>query len=192
MPITFTSLATPDAFADGFFIDWFERPPDFPPQPIGPGTGYTGGNNVYDYGDQTVTIDVDGPMVALSVCAPNRVRGQFRLGDPVLLGDIRSSPKPIRILFTQPVRAVGAFVGAEGNARQAYRASLNVPDAASGLDCSVRVNAVLQQTPGSAPFLGLRCDGGDLISEVWFKASSADGNGGVPRVAISQLYYLPA
>jgi hypothetical protein len=193
MPSTFTSLTTPNAFGEGFFIDWFERPPAFPDEPMRPGTPFTDGNNIYDYGDLTLTIDVAGPQVELSECSPNgRVRGQFRRGDPVLLGDNQASTRPIRILFARPVRAVGAFIGAEGLAGAAYRASLTVPDAAGGPDCGVRANATLSLAANSAPFLGLQCDQGELIREVWFKASSADGNGGIPRVAISQLYYLPA
>jgi hypothetical protein len=154
-----------------------------------PGTPFTDGNNVYDYGDLALAIDVEGPQVELSECSAARVRGQFKRGDPVLLGNSQASPRPIRILFAHPVRAVGAFIGAEGLAGAAYRASLTVPDAAGGPDCGLRVDKTLSLAANSAPFLGMQCDQGELIREVWFKASSA---GGMPRVAISHLYYLPA
>lgn len=188
---TYSPLGSPDDFDGGYFIDWFERHPFFPPT-MGLGTGYNAGNNVYDFGDQVVTIDVAAQVIELSECAPNRVRGQFRLRDCVLLGDVAAALKPIRVTFSDPVRAVGAFVGAEGTVNQAYRASINTIDPDTGLECSVRLPAVIGQAVGTAPFLGLRRDGRGLIDEVWFKVSSGDTGPAPGRVAISQLYVLPA
>ena len=185
MPV-FEVLDSPDDFSGGYYVDWFEQPAGL----LVPVCGYTAGNCRYDLENLTLTVDVSGPAVELSVCSQNRVRGQFRRGDPVLLADCHPTQKPLRLTFAPPVRAVGAYVGAEGLAGQNYDAVLNVADAATGNGQGRNVRATLSNQVGTAPFLGLRSPAGTRIGEAWFDALSADAATVLQRVAIGPLSFL--
>jgi hypothetical protein len=190
MPASFVDLNSADDFSAGFYIEWAERPPDFPPQPIVPIAAYDDALCVYDFVDQKVTIDVQGSPVSLTACDPNLLVGAFRPGDSVIFGKTDASAMPVHLRFDPPVRAIGTRVAAIAAPGVPYVATLNARDAASGSWMHRSVNATVSRNDESAPFVGLRCKAGGAIDEVWFDVISANG-AALDAVAINQLFYLP-
>lgn len=187
---TYVPVDGPDGFEGGFFFQWAERPPDFPPQLLLPVTVYDEGICIYDYGDQMVLIDVAGPKISMSACHANFIVGMFSDGDRLLLGVNKASQMPIHLLFDPPVRALGTQIAAIGEDGAAYLATLNVRDQASGSWFGRSVEGPVQGTLDTAPFVGLRTKGG-LIDEAWFDVISTSGADQFSEVAINHLYYLP-
>lgn len=191
MASTYVRVTDPAGFADGFFVDWSERPGQFPPNRLAPVTIYDNGTHEYDWGDQKITIDTAGPQVSMSICDANFFSGCFHPGDSVLLGENSAGQMPVHLVFDPPVRGVGTRIGADGPADVPYIALLYARDAASREWDGLSQNATLSRLDDSAPFVGVRARGQKLIDEVWFDVVSPVRGREFAQVAINQLYFLP-
>lgn len=191
MAANFVDLNSPDDLAAGFYIEWAERPPDFPPQPLVPVTPYNNALAVYDFGDLRIEIDVQGPPVAMTACDANFLVGSFHPGDSVLLGDTDATAVPLRLSLTPAVRAVGSRVAAVGPPGTQYLATIKAHDALTDTWMSRVVAGTVSLNDDSAPFVGLRCRGGGRIDMVSFDVAGLTPGVQLTQVAINQLYYLP-
>jgi hypothetical protein len=191
MATSFVDLNSPDDLSAGFYIEWAERPPDFPPQPMVPVAPYDNALCVYDFGDFRVDIDVQGPPVVLSACDPALLVGSFAPGDSVLLGDTHDTAIPLRLTLTPSVRAIGTRVAAIGPPGSKYLATVKARDATTGTWMSRVVEGTVSLDDESAPFIGLRCRNGGLIDQVSFDVASLTPGVQFTQVAINQLFCVP-
>ncbi len=188
----YTPLHSADDFrGGGYFVEWAAHPPDYPPNPLMPGTAFHAGNAVYDYRplglDQIIRIDVLGPPVSLSVADDTFVAGLFTPGESLLVGDNQPSKMPVHLSFEPPVCAVGARVAAVGNAGEPFLATLNVRDPASGAWFGTSQPGVVSLAWDVAPFVGLRAGG--LIDEIWCDVMSPGNQHHFPQVLVGTLYF---
>lgn len=175
-------------FANAFELDWTDHPGQ---GPIDVPKAMTKTLQSYRFNEGTITVDIDGPPVAVSRCTVQGFNYNFASGDPVLLGDNLPSKLPIHLIFDPPLRALGSQVSASGRVGRGYLAQLAVrldggawkPFAEAG---------TLNRQRGTAPFMGVRCANGRSISEAWFDVVDPANKVEFLRVAINQLYFEPA
>lgn len=152
-----------------------------------------------------VTINADhGPKVRVRYCGQGDFDCNFLEAEALLAAadpDTVDLPNhaPIRLTFSQPVKAVGCHVAGAGGAdlygepfmavlyaRRQGQAQWEVPVAKGGVLGHAIKPGTLQ---GLAPFVGVRDDSGAGIEAVTFDVALM-ANFRFAQVAISTLYYL--
>lgn len=157
--------------------------------------------------DGNIQIDINGnglPGVERRNCAGGDVECNFWDGDAILVAldptqRLDFQDAPIRLRFSSGVTAVGGWVGAiPSNPLDAAFFGLELQGAmwvclaaSPSIWHLVRVDGVTGQVlpqgvPVTAPFLGVRATGADLIIEVRFDVALAD-TGRWDKIALSEL-----
>jgi hypothetical protein len=152
----------------------------------------------YLFQEATIEIDTAGPANRISQCSTLLFNLGFCHGESVLLGDNLAGRMPVHLLFSTPMRCIGAAVSADGLEGQAYLAQ-----------CAVKLNdgqwhAVPPQIGtlapalgglsalASAPFMGAVASQDATIVEAWFDVIDPGNTIDFSQVAISDLFFLPA
>jgi hypothetical protein len=177
-----------DDFAEAFCVDWTDHPSQ---GPVDVPKAVTKSLQDYHFNEGTITLDIGGPALELSRCTTLSFNYNFASGDPVLLGDNLAGKLPIHLLFDPPIKAIGSQVSAVGPVGRGYLAQLAVR-LDDGIWRPFAEAGKLNRQRGTAPFMGVQVSNGKLITEAWFDVVDPQNKVDFLRVAINQLYFVPA
>jgi hypothetical protein len=205
-------LTSPADFAADWWIDWAENP-DPALGTVLARTGLIGemrrqrkhplkrdfdaAGLCYVVPQTTVTVNPTGPAVQIRYCSMTDCNCDLVDGDGLLFAPVESeglpdpAQAPVRLAFSEPVRALGTRIAGLGlNAVGArfrallwvrrkdslhWEASLETQDKPSTAGAEGKVGAVVFAGEATAPFLGVEVTGGPGICEARFTLSTTRG-----------------
>ncbi len=147
----------------------------------------------YEFEDPPTVRIVSQVQTFVSSCRFTGFNGDLDEGATVLLGRQTANIYPVHLRFDAPVRAIGAFISADGMLGNDYMRHVAVLlEGDTQWQRPFQRVAPLSDVRGSAPFLAVSANGGPRIAEVAFDVTNVPGGAGsVAQVAIGSLFYTP-
>jgi hypothetical protein len=183
------TIARPLNFADfaaGEFVNWGQW--DFPIQIVHDDQPFwtDAGPNFHS----VRLCDVLTPGHDTYIDRGSGLRRGFARSDRLVIARYHPQASAIHLHFDTPVKALGTCMSADGTLGQAFLAQIELEDPNTGMRFSCATPAVFSDVVGTAPFVGVQGDAGEVIEDAWLDVKSDDVQA-LGWVAMNQLWILP-